>query len=214
MVRPDSGDPLEVDGTTDATQTPQHPSQHPQPLVCEVLPKILAILGDKFGTTTNEQGFKCLNPKVAIIQGDGVSYESIAKILEVIKSQGWSTGNLAFGSGGALLQRLDRDTQKCAFKCSEIEIGEEHRDVYKAPITDPGKSSKKGKLYLQRQDGKLVTVARHAEGRTVWVDGTPTEAAAATIEEDEAANVLLTVFENGKLVTEHTFDAIRERSNQ
>ena len=32
----------------------------------------------------------------------------------------WAAENLAFGSGGALLQKLNRDTQKCAFKCSEI----------------------------------------------------------------------------------------------
>jgi len=30
---------------------------------------------------------------------------------------GWSADNIAFGSGGALLQRVHRDTQKCAFKC-------------------------------------------------------------------------------------------------
>lgn len=40
------------------------------------------------------------------------------KILESIKAAGWSTMNVSFGSGGALLQRLNRDTQKCAFKCS------------------------------------------------------------------------------------------------
>ena len=32
----------------------------------------------------------------------------------------WAAENVAFGSGGALLQKLNRDTQKCAFKCSEI----------------------------------------------------------------------------------------------
>ena len=30
----------------------------------------------------------------------------------------WSADNVAFGSGGALLQKLHRDTQKCAYKCS------------------------------------------------------------------------------------------------
>ena len=35
-----------------------------------------------------------------------------------MKSEGWSADNLTLGSGGALLQRLDRDTQKCAYKCS------------------------------------------------------------------------------------------------
>ena len=30
----------------------------------------------------------------------------------------WSADDVAFGSGGALLQKLHRDTQKCAYKCS------------------------------------------------------------------------------------------------
>lgn len=31
---------------------------------------------------------------------------------------GWSIDNIGFGMGGALLQRLDRDTQQWAMKCS------------------------------------------------------------------------------------------------
>ena len=52
------------------------------------------------------------------LQGDGISYESLGSILENMKTHKWSADNLAFGSGGALLQRINRDTQKCAFKCS------------------------------------------------------------------------------------------------
>ena len=55
---------------------------------------------------------------IRVIQGDGISYESLGAILENMKKHDWSAENLVFGSGGALLQRLDRDTQKCAFKCS------------------------------------------------------------------------------------------------
>ena len=40
----------------------------------------------------------------------------------LISAAGWSTENLTFGSGGALLQRLDRDTQRCAYKCSLAEV--------------------------------------------------------------------------------------------
>ena len=69
----------------------------------------------------------------------------VEKILVHLKENGWSADNIAFGSGGtstlcinileplssevalkilnmlftgALLQRINRDTQKCAFKCS------------------------------------------------------------------------------------------------
>jgi nicotinamide phosphoribosyltransferase len=192
VVRPDSGEPKEI-----------------------VL-KCCELLGEKFGTKVNSKGFKILDDHVRIIQGDGVSYETIGEILAVLKENGWSADNTAFGSGGALLQRLDRDTQKCAFKCCHIEIGEEHRDVYKEPITDPGKKSKKGQLFLHKEGDQLVTVARH-EGnkRTVWRNGEPTEEGETTIafETDEEDSLLVCVFENGELKNETTFQEIRDRSN-
>ena len=73
-----------------------------------------------------------------LAQGDGVDWQSIPKILEKLKKEGiaaetWqqaaavregnpfaqlhSKDNIGFGSGGALLQKLNRDTFKCAFKC-------------------------------------------------------------------------------------------------
>lgn len=65
-----------------------------------------------------------------IMQGDGISYESLEGILEAIKSAGWSTENVVFGSGGALLQKMDRDTLRFAFKCSEIVVNGEHVCVF------------------------------------------------------------------------------------
>ena len=59
-----------------------------------------------------------LSASLSTIQGDGISYETIGDILEHMKVNKWSADNVAFGSGGALLQRLHRDTQKCAYKCS------------------------------------------------------------------------------------------------
>lgn len=52
-----------------------------------------------------------------LFQGDGINYESLKGICENVKEKGWSLDNLAFGSGGGLLQKVHRDTQKCAFKC-------------------------------------------------------------------------------------------------
>ena len=53
----------------------------------------------------------------------------------------WAADNVAFGSGGALLQKLNRDTQKFAFKCCHIKADGKDVDVFKDPITDPGKKS-------------------------------------------------------------------------
>ena len=39
-----------------------------------------------------------------------------------------------FFLGGALLRRLDRDTQKCAFKCSYVEINGKGVNVFKGEM--------------------------------------------------------------------------------
>lgn len=168
VVRPDSGDPA------------------PTVLKC------LELLGDKIGCTTNEKGFKVLDPHVRVIQGDGISYETVGEILAALKEAGWSADNLAFGSGGALLQKLNRDTQKCAFKCSAIVAGGKEREVFKDPVTDPGKSSKKGRLSLvKKANGTFETIQgqAHAPG-----------------------DLLVEVFRNGKLLVDQTFEEIRARA--
>ena len=65
---------------------------------------------------------------------------------------------VCFPPPGALLQRLDRDTQKCAFKCSYAVVDGNGVDVYKDPITDPGKKSKKGRLSLEKNGDEFTTV--------------------------------------------------------
>ncbi len=162
VVRPDSGEPKEV-----------------------VL-KVISILGEKLGYTTNAKGYKVLNPHIRVIQGDGVNYESITEILETLKTNGWSADNIGFGMGGALLQKLDRDTQKFAFKCSCATINGQNRDVFKDPVTDPGKRSKKGRLKLIKEGAGYKTVTLSEPGE----------------------DVLETVFENGELKTQYTFDEI------
>jgi nicotinamide phosphoribosyltransferase len=122
VVRPDSGDPEEV------------------------VVKCLSILADKFGAPVNNKGFRVLDPHVRLIQGDGCTPDSIEKILLKMKTKRFSADNVAFGMGGGLLQKLDRDTQRFAFKCSAIEIDGNWRDVYKSPVTDSTKNSKSGRF--------------------------------------------------------------------
>jgi nicotinamide phosphoribosyltransferase len=160
------------------------------------LPKIvldvLAKLEEKFGSTKTKTGHKLLPPCIRMIQGDGVDINSLEMILKAMADAGWAADNAAFGSGGALLQKLHRDTQKCAFKCSYARIGDEDRDVVKDPITDPGKKSKKGKLTLENNDGVWTTVT---EGKG-----------------DPSKDRLVEVFNNGKLLVDDTFATIRGRA--
>jgi nicotinamide phosphoribosyltransferase len=130
--------------------------------------------------------------KVRVIQGDGINYDEIERILEALKIRGWSADNVAFGMGGALLQQMNRDTQRFAFKASSVTVNGYVRDVYKSPVTDNGKRSKKGKLKLIRNaEGVLETVNIH----------------------DEGFDVLQTVWENGRLLVDPSFSDIRDVVN-
>lgn len=109
-------------------------------------------LENYFGAQINKKGYKILN-NVAIIQGDGVDFNSIYDILKMMQENGYASNNIAFGMGGALLQgnktsSINRDTHKFAIKCSAIRKNNELVEVYKDPITDSGKRSKRGRLDL------------------------------------------------------------------
>jgi nicotinamide phosphoribosyltransferase len=179
VIRPDSGDPVAV------------------------VHQCLELLDEAFGHTVNGKGYKVLN-YVRVIQGDGVNPTSIRAILERITSAGYATDNVAFGMGGALLQRLDRDTQKFALKCSAARIGGKWIDVYKDPVTDQGKQSKRGRMTLLKH-------REYGNFRTVPV---PPD---ATLDQMERPlgfeDAMVTVWEDGQLVHDWTFAQIRERAN-
>lgn len=156
--------------------------------------QVIETLDKAFGHTTNAKGYKVLN-NVRVIQGDGVDLEEIQLILEAMKVRGWSADNIAFGMGGALLQKLNRDTQKFAFKASSIKIVNMWVDVSKNPITDAGKRSKAGRLQLVRVDGGALETRSQAESGS-----------------NMSPDVLETVFENGELVKKYTFAEIRQRA--
>jgi nicotinamide phosphoribosyltransferase len=165
VIRPDSGDPEEI------------------------LPILLETLAQKFGYTVNHKGYKVLSDKVRLIQGDGINLQSLSLILEILTAKGWSTENIAFGMGGGLLQQLNRDTLKFAMKNSAALVKGKWQDVYKDPITDHGKRSKKGILDLQ--NGKTVRIT------------------AAELFTERQGSDLQVVYRNGKLINKMTFKQIR-----
>jgi nicotinamide phosphoribosyltransferase len=151
VVRPDSGEPVTI------------------------VRQVIETLNEAFGHTVNEKGYKVLN-HVRVIQGDGVDLLTIQRIVDELLVRGWSLDNVAFGMGGALLQGVNRDTLKFAFKASEVTINGQRRDIRKDPITDSGKRSKLGRLKLVNANGVLETVRRSEIGfdimEEVWNTGT------------------------------------------
>lgn len=166
VVRPDSGDPIVL------------------------LPELARRLEAAFGSTTNSKGYKVLN-HVRLIQGDGIdSPETINAILNFFMAAGFSADNLAFGMGGGLLQKVNRDTFGFAMKCSAISVNGQWRDVYKNPVGDAGKASKKGRLDLRLDSAGYQTLR----------------------EELVSDSALQLVYENGKMHNIQTLDEIRERA--
>lgn len=119
----------------------------------DVVPRILRLQHAAFGAVRNDKGYLKIN-NVGIIQGDGVDHMSIKGLLGKVLAMGFSADNVIFGSGGALLQKVNRDTFKFAQKVSAI-LGHDGKElkwvgIAKDPITDPGKKSKAGRLSLAR----------------------------------------------------------------
>lgn len=170
VVRPDSGDPTIV------------------------VPMILDLLGQYFPVKVNDAGFKVLDDHVRVIQGDGIIRESLKGIVDAILDAGWSLDNVAFGSGGGLLQSCNRDTQMFAFKCSHVVVDGTDVDVRKSPVTAGWKQSKAGYLALVEDNGTFKTVS--------------------SVDTDVAhvQDVLRTVFVDGSLMVDDTLDVIRHRA--
>lgn len=167
VVRPDSGDPVAV------------------------LTRLCEITERKFGYAYNTKGYKVFN-NIRFIWGDGINQDTIRRILNAMEQLGYSASNFAFGMGGALLQQVNRDTQKFAFKCSEATVNGQAVDVFKDPVTDPGKTSKKGRLDLVYSMDQFKTV------RGTGAFG----------------SLLRTVYENGNVVQEYSLDEIRRRVSE
>jgi nicotinamide phosphoribosyltransferase len=134
VVRPDSGDPVNV------------------------VMALINILNNHFGNTKNKKGYRLLNPKVKLIWGDGIDLKGIQAVVDALLSDKWSIDNIVFGMGGGLLQKLNRDTQAFAIKSSaQCRNGVWH-DIYKEPI-DSNKQSKKGRF----DNDDLITVFKDGE---------------------------------------------------
>lgn len=175
IIRPDSGDPVVV------------------------LEDIFKALEARFGLDENalgtRKGWKVLAPCVRVIQGDGVNYHTIQNMISQLTRKGWSMDNFGFGMGGALLQQLNRDTLRFAFKCSAIRRRGVWQDVYKSPKTDMSKASKGGRFVLSYNGREHVTVP-YREDVTVMND------------------LLETVFLNGEVTKTFTLDDMRARAQK
>lgn len=185
VCRPDSGDPLKIlCGDPDAeVGSPQHKGT-------------FRLLDEQFGSTINSKGYKELNPKIGVIYGDAMHLERFTTVLAKMKEMGYANTNLVVGVGGLLLQQHNRDDLGFAFKATFATINGQNVELFKDPVTDPGKRSHKGLMHLgfHQPTGKYVTIDQCTE-------------------DQEKHGELVTVFLNGKITKSYTLDEIRQRAN-
>ena len=178
VIRPDSGEPLEI------------------------IDSILKTMEQNaVAYTVNSKGYKLFN-KFRIIWGDGITPEVIDKILNMTTNLGYAAGNFAFGSGGDLMQNLNRDTAKFAVKCSAAVVDGVERQVFKDPITDHGKLSKKGRQTLVRW-------------KKAWDDKKVSDIQTIALKDfnpELHEELLVEVFRDGKILHETTMEQIRSKT--
>ena len=152
VLRPDSGDPT-----------------------VSVLAALEAA-GRVYGAAVNGKGFRVIKG-ASVIQGDGVTPTTLTAMLAAVLAAGWSAENVAFGMGGGLLQKVNRDSLAFATKLCRVahpplqkdaDTGRwrpvpgappQHFDVMKSPVGDEGKLSLPGALAVVERGGVLTAVS-------------------------------------------------------
>ncbi len=138
VIRPDSGDPVDIicgdpAGTTVAAQK-----------------GVVQLLDETFGHTMTSKGYKLLNSHVGAIYGDSITLAREKAMAERLMAKGYAP-QVVLGIGSFTYQYNTRDTFGTAMKATHVIIGEELSDIFKSPITDDGtKNSATGLLRVEK----------------------------------------------------------------
>jgi nicotinamide phosphoribosyltransferase len=181
VIRPDSGDPIDIicgnaNGKTTAEQK-----------------GVIELLWDIFGGNINDKGFKELDSHIGAIYGDSITIDRATKICERLMQKGFASTNIVLGIGSYTYQYNTRDTFGFAMKATYGEVNSAGREICKDPITDDGtKKSAKGLLKIELENGKYKLV-----DQVNW--------------EEENQGELKEIFRDGKLLVDHSLAEIRQR---
>ena len=182
VFRPDSGDPVKVIcGDPDA---PEGTPEYKGAVEC---------LWDIFGGSQTENGYKLLHERVGLIYGDSITLQRAKAILEGMERKGFASTNLVFGVGSYTYQYLTRDTFGFAMKATWGQVDGAGREIFKDPITDKGE---------KRSAVGLLRVEPIADGYQLFD---------RQLFEQERLGLLKTVYENGELLNEQTFEQVRAK---
>lgn len=166
VIRPDSGDPVEI-----ICGNPGGISEADRKGVVE-------LLWDVFGGTTTTTGYRLLDSHIGAIYGDSITLERADQICTRLAAKGFAS-QVVFGIGSYTYQYNTRDTFGTAIKATHVVIDEKPYEIFKSPVTDDGtKKSATGLLHVRKENGTFmledrVHFIREAQGelRTVFHDG-------------------------------------------
>jgi nicotinamide phosphoribosyltransferase len=185
VIRPDSGDPVKII-CGDPSATPGTPEFY----------GAYELLGNIFGTTKTEKGFKVLDTHIGLIYGDSITLERQKQIYEQLEEKGYAATNLVLGIGSYTYQFKSRDSLGFAMKATWCQVNGEEREIFKDPKTDSGmKKSLKG----------LIRVCKDESGNLFAVD--------CVSKEEEEKSLLQTVFRDGVIRKGYTLADIRKNVN-
>jgi nicotinamide phosphoribosyltransferase len=201
VIRPDSGDPVEILCGTNISNNPAAPKG------------VIELLWDVFGGTINEQGYKVLDPHIGAIYGDSITIDRANEICKRLEAKGFASTNVVLGVGSFTYQYNTRDTFGFAMKATYVEVKEHFRtvkdengnythseeivrgrEIFKDPITDDGtKKSATG----------LLCVTLNEENQIYLVDKVDWET--------ESEGLLETIYQDGEFFNSVTLSEIREK---
>mmetsp|Transcript_7554 Transcript_7554/g.13951 ORF Transcript_7554/g.13951 Transcript_7554/m.13951 type:complete len:1066 (-) Transcript_7554:200-3397(-) len=153
--------------------------------------QVLETLNDKFGHSTTCTGHMQLPPYLQVLF-ECEDLQGLEQILEEMSSQGWAANNLCFGSSTGLLQKVNQDMVRCAFRCTYTKVQGKDVHVTGGSGADLKHALKSGKVALYMEDG-------------VWTTATQDD---DVLSHDQ----LVEVFCDGKILVEHHFSEIRKRA--
>lgn len=203
VVRPDSGDPVDI---ICGTYQPHHGdynqrNQNPE------FKGVIELLADGFGYTINEQGYKVLPSYIGAIYGDSITLDRQIEIYERLAAKGFASTNIVLGIGSYTYQYNTRDTCGFAAKGAWFETKENvegagldelleifGNNIYKDPITDDGtKKSLKGfQLVYLDENGEYQVESEVSEERAY-----------------SSENILHVIYNDGDFYNETTLTKVR-----
>ena len=213
VIRPDSGDPVDIICGTQIFEDSDHYNDYElsrESILSSEEKGVIELLWDIFGGTVNEQGYKVLDPHIGAIYGDSITLDRQIQIYERLEAKGFAATNIVLGVGSFTYQMNTRDTFGFAAKGAWFEVLELDPiantpdengvlgfkkvgyDIYKDPITDDGtKKSLKG-LICVTEDQEVLT-------QCTW--------------EQEGQGILQTIYEEGRFDNQISLTEVRNKLN-